>query len=64
MFIVTKSHKKILAFCHLNVIHIRTFATCIYFAPNWRYLHLDEGIFTGWLGLRTTRIPSAMPAVA
>ena len=31
MFIVTKSHKKILTFCH-NVIHMRIFTICIYLA--------------------------------
>jgi len=32
MFIVTKSRKKILTFCHLSAIHMRIFAICIYFA--------------------------------
>jgi hypothetical protein len=32
MFIVIKSYKKILTFCHFNVIHMCIFATCIYSA--------------------------------
>ena len=31
MFIVTKSHKKKLNICHLNAIHMRISAICIYF---------------------------------
>jgi hypothetical protein len=30
MFIVTKSHKKNLSFCHLNVIYMHIIAICIY----------------------------------
>ena len=32
MFIITKSHKKNLNICHLNVIHMHIIAVCTYFA--------------------------------